>query len=102
MAKFLTDQEIDELLEVKTNEFMKKKEITFNFNIKELSEVIKVLNTTNNNKEILLNIAKLQALIEELNDFQEIIVSNQFNIRTSDNFSSIIRKLNNYDIFKED
>lgn len=68
----------------------------------ELSDVIKVLNTTNNNKEILLNIAKLQALIEELNDFQEIIVSNQFNIRTSDNFSSIIRKLNNYDIFKED
>ena len=102
MAKFLTDQEIDELLEVKTNEFMKKKEITFNFNIKDLEDNIKVLNTTNNNKEILLNIAKLQALIEELNDFQEIIVSNQFNIRTSDNFSSIIRKLNNYDIFKED
>ncbi len=38
MAKFLTDQEIDELLEVKTNEFMKKKEITFKFNIKDLKD----------------------------------------------------------------
>ena len=33
MAKFLTDKEIDELLEVKTNELMKKKEITFYINI---------------------------------------------------------------------
>ncbi len=97
MAKFLTDQEIDELLEVKTNEFMKKKEITFNFNIKELENNLKVLKNNKNysKDELMYSLSKTLKLSEDLNDLLKEFSSQAFGISDIRPINKIINKLNN-------
>ncbi len=82
MAKFLTDKEIDELLEVKTNEFMKKKEITFNFNIKELEDNLKVLKNNKNysKDELMYSLSKTLKISEDLNKLLKEFSSKTFGI----------------------
>ena len=96
MSKFLTDKEIDELLETsdKVMNEIKEENIKTTFdNTKNLFDTIFILNNSKDPKEIFKNLINLKILLEELDEFYKHKTCSTFEINDANNFHYIVEKL---------
>ena len=100
MAEFLTQEEMDKLLDYAGDECTHKTEFT------ELDVLIKCIGTFNNRdnyskKELMLTLVELLEQVESLEDFVETVAYENFGFLSTDNLTHYIKTLNRLDLIKD-